>query len=348
MRFTIAKPSNRMSFGDLFFTRPDFGDCAIRFKDFEAYCKKRAAEEFGNNTIMLAQLEKELDMIDQTGSTIMVEIIAEIAKLSNESGYPVCLFGPESGLIVMYLLGISGIHPRQYEFSTVPSKLALNSVLDSNYFSVTLAIAEPVREQILPRLDKEFGDIDCGNEDYNRIFLPASDAIKEIGELSRKTGYSYSEINLENSQLLADVVNYICKEDLGWDNAENLSPVHPVDAARYYAFARCNAKDEKCHSLFSDVKNRVLRDTVYEELVELGFKDYEAYDMSKLRIRSPHRQQEIEKLTDMEAQPNLIYVFKELENLWSLAPCLSRINAMAMLRSYKHLDSELYNQIVKE
>lgn len=334
MKFVIAETKDKMSFGDLFFTRPHCGESALRFKDFEAYCKKRAKEEFGDNELIAERLEAELDMIAQTGSTVTFEIVAEIAKLSRENGYPVCLFGEESGLIVMYLLGVSGIHPGQYDFSKTPTELYLHDVLEHSCVNITLAIAEPIRDMIVPQLNREFGSIRCSNDDYLNIHLPPFDVIEKIGRLSQATKCHYSEIYLNDPRVLFDVQCDICEGSFEWENNCTV-PETALDVARYYAFARCNTKPEKFYGLFRDVQKRIFRDSVFEELVSLGMEKFESYDLSNLFSKEPQREAEIEKLKEAGASRSLVFVFEMLGNLWCETACLSRVNAMVMLKYYE-------------
>ena len=131
MRFTIAKPADYMRFGDLFYSKPRTKADREQFEQLAGICRKRAEEEFPRsknnpeNNDILKQIEEELHMIDKTDMSTAVLILKEISELSNEMGYPTTLLRSENGLISLYLLGISGIHPRQYNYSTIPSNLYL-------------------------------------------------------------------------------------------------------------------------------------------------------------------------------------------------------------------------------
>ena len=131
MRFTIAKPADYMSFGNLFYTKSILEADCEQFEQLAEICRKRAEEEFPcskdgpENDAILNQMEEELHIIDKTDMSTAVLILKEISELSNEMGYPTTLLRSENGLISLYLLGISGIHPRQYNYSTIPSNLYL-------------------------------------------------------------------------------------------------------------------------------------------------------------------------------------------------------------------------------
>ncbi|MEE1264397.1 hypothetical protein [Ruminococcus sp.] len=85
----------------------------------------RVVKDGPENDAILNQMEEELHIIDKTDMSTAVLILKEISELSNEMGYPTTLLGSENGLISLYLLGISGIHPWQYNYSTIPSNLYL-------------------------------------------------------------------------------------------------------------------------------------------------------------------------------------------------------------------------------
>ena len=329
MKFKIANPDYKYGFGDLSFTRPDSSAAAARLNELEAYCRKRARDEFGDSEVIAERLERELDMIARTGSAVAFEIAREIAKLSDENGFPVCLFGDESGLLVMYLLGVSGIHPSRYDYSSTPTELYIRSVTEKRAVDITLAIAEPLREYICPRLTEKFGDIECNDEDYLKIHIPPCDALEKIGELSKALNYRYYDIVTDNAGVLNDAQREIFKNDLGWDEKHE-KPRNTTDVARYYAFSRCFSKGEKSPALFSDVRKYVFRDDILEALKVAGYDGPQAYALMKLWL-NPIKKEEDLKLIESSLSPGLIYIFKELGNQWSRAACISRVNVVSIL-----------------
>ena len=50
MRFTIAKPADYMSFGDLFYSKPRTKAVREQFEQLAEICRKRAEEEFPRTT----------------------------------------------------------------------------------------------------------------------------------------------------------------------------------------------------------------------------------------------------------------------------------------------------------
>ena len=199
MRFTIAKPADYMSFGDLFYTRPFYKENREPFRCLAELCRKRADEEFPldadhpENRSIIRQIERELNMIEKTGNAVTILILKEIADLSREMGYPTTVFSAESGLIILYLLGISGIHPRQYHYSTIPSEMICKRTLDTSFresqsLSFILAIAEPVRGKIQRRLDQRFCKERSLDDVYHKIELPDCEWLKRSQMPQRRLG----------------------------------------------------------------------------------------------------------------------------------------------------------------
>ena len=149
MRFIIAKPEDKMSMGDLFYSVPAKEEKVKAFDELVQICLRRADREFPRRPDhperngMIPQVEKELGMIQDCGYAIDFLVMHEIALLSRELGYPTAMFGMEGGLIISYLLGISNIHPAQTGYSTTTSDIAIETAWSDCSFDFTMAIAEP-------------------------------------------------------------------------------------------------------------------------------------------------------------------------------------------------------------
>ena len=128
MRFVIAKPQNKMSNGDLFYTVPkDLVNCK-EFEQIIASCRNRAKLELNNQ--IRKKLENEIKSIINTHNESEICIIKAITDYSRELGYPVTLFGEEAGTVIMYLIGAS-----------IPSKL-ITVVFLRNILSISLIITK--------------------------------------------------------------------------------------------------------------------------------------------------------------------------------------------------------------
>ena len=164
MRFVIAKPQNKMSNGDLFYTVPkDLVNCK-EFEQIIALCRNRAKLELNNQ--IKKKLENEIKAIINTHNESAICIIKAITDYSRELGYPVTLFGEEAGTAIMYLIGASNVYPKQINYSSFSSEYFINK-LNNNEASYTLAIAKPIRAKLQSMLNNKFAHIESNNEIYN-------------------------------------------------------------------------------------------------------------------------------------------------------------------------------------
>lgn len=347
MKFKLDIPNER-SFGKLKFTAPDKMESAIWFRDFEQYCRKRAKEEFGEYSAITERLDKELKLISDMDAVFYFEILEEIAKFSNGMGYPVALEGEESGLLIMYLLGVSGIHPGKYEFSTTPTDLYIESVKKNGEMSFSLGFANPIRELIVPHLQEEFGEIKSDDNCFLEISLSEWTMLETVGKLSSLTGVHYSLVPIEEYLLSAVQWWDICDKDLKWERENEYTPVTALSVAKHYAFARCNSNIGKSRNVFSDVNKYVLKDDMFKVLTECGIPSDKAYILSRNWLSDDEKEKEVSLLKENGVPENAIYVFKVLHNQWSAATCLSRINFLAILRYYNFNYPDEYGRIVSD
>jgi hypothetical protein len=337
MKFKMEMSGNNKGYGRLCCTVPDEMESAIIFKDFEAFCRKKAKEKFGDYRAITERLDKELNFIKETDSVIFFEILREIAKFSAGEGYPVSLEGEESGLLILYLLGVSGIHPGEYEFRTTPTDLFIEAAGKRGEVNLSLAIAESIRNLIVPQLTKEFDYIESDENDWFEIDIASWEMLDEIGKLSKLTGVHYSMVPVDD-YLLAAVQSWdICETDLEWENTSEdyCESITPLSVAKHYAFARCNCNVEKTRAAFSDMQKYIFRDDLYTALTDAGIPSQKAYLLARNWLKGEDKEKEIEMLREYNLPLNAVYVFKELYNQWSIATCLSRVNALVLLRYYE-------------
>ena len=172
MKFVIAKPTDKMSTGDLFYSAPRKSEIDKAYDELIQICLRRADREFPRHPEyperngMIPQVEKELRMIQDSEIAFDLLVMHEIAFLSKELGYPTAMFGIVAGLIVAYLLGISNVNPAQYGYSTLPSDMAIEYVYSEYLSSFEMRIAEPVRELIQHRLNQRFNEYDSYPSTY--------------------------------------------------------------------------------------------------------------------------------------------------------------------------------------
>lgn len=344
MRFTIAKPENRMSFGDLFYSKPRMGENKGLFKQLYQMCCEKADEAFPNyrndpeQKKLMHIAANELEMIEATDAAVAVLIIKEIADLSHEMGFPTELLGSESGLVICWLLGITNINPCQFSDSTIPSEMCCEQAFDGfcrgsqrDGLSFTLAIAQPVREKILHRLDRRFCHISTLEHTFSSIHLPDYELLEKIGNYAKKTGVDYRGIDLGDPDLLKVVCDEICQgEPKITQNFDN--PKTSLELARVYAYARCCSETK---DRFDVVKYFVFRDELYAALRKTSLCPIYAIRLARNWSRGEKKVEDIETLRRYELSPKRIEAYRELENQWPAAACLARVNAMLRVKFYE-------------
>ena len=340
MRFIIAKPEDKMSMGDLFYSVPAKEEKEKAFDELVQICLRRADREFPRRPDhperngMIPQVEKELGMIQDCGDAIDFLVMHEIALLSRELGYPTAMFGMEGGLIISYLLGISNIHPAQTGYSTTTSDIAIETAWSDCSFDFTMAIAEPIRKQIQHRLDQRFGMVDDRMVSYSRIRLPQFHTLETIGELAAASGVSFADVDIENPKLIESVNNDICHSKFQREQCCSI-PKSTLELARIYAYTCCDSKSEND---FSAVKDFVFRDDIYKELIRDD--DLLIGEINSLAGNcsiGDKKAQDINILIGYGVGERMISAYMKLHNQWYAADCLARVNMLIMLKYYKKL-----------
>ena len=339
MLFLLAKPESHMSWGNLFYNAPEKSEIDKAYEELVDLCLKRAEAEFPRHpdyperNKMIPQVIKELQAIRDTESAFSFLVMCEIASLSREQGYPTAMNGMSGGLIVSYLLGISNIHPAQFDYSTVPSDMAVDKAYVDESFVLSLAIAEPIRKLIQHRLDQCFIKAKYQKELYLCIDLPDWQMLESIGKLAAKTGEDFNKVSLENPKLIETINMDICKTRFHCEPYYP-APQTPLELARVYAYAMC-AADSKDH--FERVKDYVFRDDIYRELAKN--KDLVIDEiMSLIRnwSKGDEKANDIRLLYEYDIDKKVIAVYRELYNQWDAADCLARVNAMILLKHYQN------------
>ena len=338
MRFIIAKPEDKMSMGDLFYSVPAKEEKVKAFDELVQICLRRADREFPRcpdyteRNGMISQVEKELGMIQDCGYAIDFLVMHEIALLSRELGYPTAMFGMEGGLIISYLLGISNIHPAQTGYSTTTSDIAIETAWSDCSFDFTMAIAEPIRKQIQHRLDQRFGMVDDRMVSYSRIRLPQFHTLETIGELAAESAVSFADIDIENPKLIESVYNDICHSKFQREQCCSI-PKSTLELARIYAYTCCGSKSEND---FSAVKDFVFRDDIYKELVKDD--DLPIGEINSLSCNcsiGDKKARDIKILIGYGVGERMISAYRKLYNQWYAADYLARVNMMIMLKYYQ-------------
>ena len=337
MRFVIAKPTDRTSTGDLFYSAPRKSEIDKAYDEIFQICLRRADREFPRHPDypkrngMIPQVEKELRMIKDSELAFDLLVMHEIALLSKELGYPTATFGIEVGLIVAYLLGISNVNPAQYGYSTLPSDMAIEYVYSEYLSSFEMRIAEPVRELIQHRLNKKLIECDSYPSTYSRIRLPGFHQLEEIGKLSAENGENFSQVNLETPELIEKVNNDICKKHFRCEPHYS-TPKSSLELARVYAYSRCwtDGKDN-----YEAVKDYVFQDDIYRELRKSDDFCDDIFAIIRNWDKGAEKELDIRILKDYEVDEKAIDVYRELGNQWDSASCLVEVNNLLLLKYFQ-------------
>lgn len=341
MRFVIAKPQNKMSNGDLFYTVPkDLVNCK-EFEQIIDLCRNRAKIELNNQ--IRKQLENEIKAIINTHNESAICIIKAITDYSRELGYPVTLFGEEAGTVIMYLIGASNVHPKQINYSSFSSEYFINK-LNNNEASYTLAIAKPIRAKLQSMLNNKFAHIESNNEIYKRINLPNYDSLEQVKKLSDLTGVNCFE------QQYFDAINSlyidIYKDMFGEEpNLEGTVSVNELN--KLYAYNKCSHNHEKSIRYFYELSSYLFRDDFYKAFMDSDIYSENAIFLSYRGIWKSDKTGYIKYLEGNNVSPNCLSCFKEFTNIWSKATCMSRINIMLALKWYEIHYPDEYVKIVK-
>lgn len=337
MRFVIAKPTDRMSTGDLFYSAPRKSEIDKAYDELIQICLRRADREFPRHPEyperngMIPQVEKELRMIHDNEIAFDLLVMHEIALLSKELGYPTAMFGIEAGLIVAYLLGISNVDPAKYGYSTLPSDMAIEYVYSENLSSFEMRIAEPVRELFQHRLNQRFNEYDSYPSTYSRIRLPGFHELEEIGRLSAENGENFSQVYLEIPELIEKVNNDICKKHFRCEPYYS-TPKSSLELARVYAYSRCwtDGKDN-----YEAVKDYVFQDDIYGELRKSDDFCDDIFAIIRNWDKGAEKELDIRILKDYEVDEKAIDVYRELGNQWDSASCLAEVNNLLLLKYFQ-------------
>ncbi len=342
MKIIIAKPSNGMSLGDLLFSVPTKEAEEAAFHKLHTECMGRAKTEFSQREDLIQQVEKELVLIRQTHNVHKLLLLREIARLSEGLGYPAATLGHESGLLMMYLLGITGLHPSLYRFSHVPSELGLTDIQLHEDLSASLAIAAPVRRKLQRRLDQVFSFTKCSHRFFEEIFLPTLDLLEQIGRLAGRTGVTYRNISLTDIDLLQAVGNDLCESA-----RMQLIPIRTcMDAAVLFNYTICMNDEDSPRPDFTDAGKYLLQDNGAALLQQYGFSAAEAFQISRNWSRGEKKESEIKRLEKQGVPREYIKLFGTVENVWNTASCLSRVRWRIMLKYYELNYPRAYQEVM--
>ncbi|MCI6771777.1 MAG: hypothetical protein MR567_07415 [Oscillospiraceae bacterium] len=344
MRFDITKPQRSICFDDLFYTVPKVSYQSDYFSEIVESCIKKAESTLERR--VSEQLEREIRAIKDTGNEYYICVIKAITDFSNEAGYPVSLLGEEAGMLIMYLIGTSNVHPEQIDYSVFSSEYSIDRLYKNN-ISFTLAIAEPIRVQLCSYLNERYGHINTSDEQCNQICLTESyslELLKCLADLTvRENTNSSTGVNADVVASLYDKI-YV---EL-FDEKPFITANHTLKELRkLFAYSRCSHKHDKCITWFCDLDNYLFRDDFYDSFIKSGLRNDESVLLSSRGVWSQDKSRLVGYLEKKKVASDCVQCFDELTNLWSKATCMSRINILLTLEWYKINFPDEYEKVVR-
>ena len=326
--------------GELFYGVPETSEQVAAYERIAEKCRDAARLEFGGDAAILARLETELGILKESSNSVTLEIIAEIVEFSEKMGYPV-QFDGDIGLLAMYLLGISGIHP---------SRLGYSSFYTDKFESeaeiyVCMRIAATVASLLETRLSEKFSGVKSDFYNLKRMTIRTNKVLDDVGKMSMMSDISFNEIDFDDQHNKDETASDFAKDKLNWDLHAELGYC-AVDPEECLAFESCSTTGaKKTKDLFVRIGKYIFRDEVYDELIKLGIEKENALKMCRLWSRDKERKAEICMLKDLGAPNELIIAFENLYNVWPKDSCITRVKIMKMLNYYKRNNSYIYRKI---
>lgn len=272
MKFIVTKEAC----GNVFFSAPTMREMKKADEKLSDICHERLKDCFGNQESSLTQLEKELCITSESCNSFQYLVLKEIADCSRELGYPV---QSNNGTLIAYLLGISYINPLSDCFCSQPCGILIAD-------STGMRIAAPVRSVLQERLDKALGNTKDDKNNYKHISLPDSEVCQNIGDAHFKVHIPEKNISFNKDvyknvmkKISSDIISDVRCDDKQKSFANELLNM-PIESfcilLRAYGYLFNTTESEKSVERIKDFRYCVLRDEVYDMLVQKGLPPKEA------------------------------------------------------------------------
>lgn len=331
MKFIVTKEAC----GNVFFSAPTMREMKKADEKLSDICHERLKDYFGNQKSSLTRLEKELCITSESCNSFQYLVLKEIADCSRELGYPV---QSNNGTLIAYLLGLSYINPLSDCFCSKPCGILIAD-------STEMRIAAPVRSVLQERLDKALGNTKDDKNNYKRISLPDSEICQNIGDEHFKVHIPEKNISFNKDvyknvmkKISSDIISDVHRDDKQKSFANellNMSIESFCILLRAYGYLFNTTESEKSVEKITDLRYCILRDEVFDMLVQKGLPPKEAVRfcrglmLEKLKaeyfeLKARYNLQDDEALQDFEqtkhyftssAGANFLYLACEKEML---------------------------------
>ena len=334
----------KVTASDLFYTPPSADGLCKAEETVTNICRERIITAYNGRPtlghIVSAWLDAELEKMHTTGTGFRFLILHDIAQCSREAGYPIIALGNFSGSWIAYLLGVTEKGPLPCYTPEIVWGTDTNPITPD----CTIGIAPPVRPLLQKYLDAQHGYIECDRDMFRRISLADSNTCEQLGTLTQKTGQYPSICDLDDA-VYSRVANDIAAEFLN-ENKEAISLVIEAlqteswgfrSLLRLYAFTKSKFKKETYLTNLNAPDFFVSKEELFFCLKHHNVPTDIALEFVKEGIwaRGSKRAKYTALLELYEIPKNIKYYFTNVNNLWMMSSCATRLLHKCYLAWYQ-------------
>lgn len=336
MRFIITSAGNHSAVGELFFLQPD----EIGKTKAEAYITRRCyaglKERYGNNQSVRFRLEQELVTIHREDQFFSFWVLEQVAKVSDELGFPIIPHGTLGGALAAYLLGISPADPAKYD-------LPLAVVWESPSFEI--AIAPSVRGKLHDRLDRVFGSVDTDGRLLQKITMVDDERCEKLGHLAQKHKIipSLDDFDERVCTKVARSLALFNADEKSWLGeaaeriAEELAALPKCDFGmhvRIWGYLHGSIHGRRSLADLNDPHYIVLQDELFRELIDCHMAETDAADFVHRGIwRSKEKKSAF--LKPYPVPEHVWAAINRVDYLWAKHGCINRLYEQCALVWYE-------------
>lgn len=246
---------------------------------------------------------------------------------------------------------------KKYGFN-IPFEIVWGSFYNPQIPDFSLSIAAPIRHLIKKRLNAKFGAVNSYKKIYKEIIIADSKICENIGIIAKKTGV-FPTSEQYKKDVYIEVLKYIAKDSnemlaefienksisekeyaRGRAFTEEIETITECDfktLTRIYAYLNGSFTHKKSLENIYKPDFFVSKDEFFEVLTSYGMSDDIAFDFIKHAFWSyNNKHNKYEYLLDEYNIPLWIKnYFSEVNSLWSVAPCISRLQLKCVMAWYE-------------
>lgn len=280
----------------------------------------------------------ELDFLRMGRQIAPAMILREIAAFSKACGYPVMMPGMESRMVVFELLGVTNLYPTEMGYYGQRHNMVFTALFRKEP-AFEVFVAAQIKDKLTDSLNETFGAVGSSNKCDHLMIVQDYTALDVLGELAKATGVPYGTIEIDvadlgDPALLQPLTDDLIKREFGWEPG-TISCDFLSEAARLYAFARCNVSGERTPELLQKVKEYVFRDDIYGKLTHHGIPAPIALHLSRNWAKGTEKERNMDLMQRIGLAEDVLDAYGVLSNQWAEASCLARIRLFVTLKFYE-------------